>query len=119
MTTQSDQDALMAELLEEHQRDPHPNLSGERLRLHVAIHSVVEIQLRDGTPPETRAALQRLIADGLDRHEAAHAIGTVVADEMSAIMSQGRRYDEASYVERLRALSAESYRQSLCEREGD
>jgi len=113
----SDETELQEQLMEEHRRSPHPNLTGERLRLHVAIHSVVEIQVRDGVPPETGATLRRLMDGGLDRHEAAHAIGTVVADEMFEIMSNQRTFNEAQYTERLAALTVESWRARLAEME--
>jgi len=38
--------------------------------LRRAILEVVENQLRDNTPPETRATLDRLIAEGCSRKEA-------------------------------------------------
>jgi hypothetical protein len=49
----------------------------ENLQLHAMAHVVVENQvaLRGITPvPET---LERLMAEGLDRHEAVHAIGSI------------------------------------------
>ncbi len=83
---------------------------GERLRLHVAIHSVVEAQLAEDEPPETAETLTRLLAEGLDRHEAVHAIGTVVASEIFEVLQEGRRYDEARYKAALAELTAKGFR---------
>lgn len=85
-----------------HARMPRP-------RLHAALHLVVESQLAAGEPPEARRALERLLAGGLDRHEAVHAIGLVVSDVTSAAMD-GRRFDARLYAAELDALTPERWR---------
>lgn len=97
-------EALMAELSELHRREPHPGLEGDKLRVHLAIHVVVETQIREGRPPETAETLRRLEAEGMSRHQALHAIGRCVSDELYGVMTEGTRYDEARYLGRLRAL---------------
>jgi hypothetical protein len=44
----------------------------------------VETQLAEGHA-EATAALDRLLQEGLDRHEALHAIGSVLAEEGAGI----------------------------------
>ncbi len=57
-------------------------------QLHAIIHAVVENQLAVNDPPAVRAALERLMGpDQLDRHEAMHAIGTVLMFHMNALLS--------------------------------
>jgi hypothetical protein len=85
-----------------HPRSPKP-------RLHAAIHLVVENQLALGEPPEARRALARLVAAGLPRHEAVHAIGLLVADAASGAMD-GRSFDARAYARELDALTAEGWR---------
>lgn len=51
-----------------------PNVKG-----HAAMHAIVENQLATGFGPGKRAMI-RLQAEGLSRHEALHAIGSVVAE---------------------------------------
>jgi hypothetical protein len=46
---------------------------------HAVVHAVVETQIATGFEPSVRALL-RLQTEGLDRHEAIHAIGSIVAD---------------------------------------
>jgi hypothetical protein len=46
---------------------------------HAVIHAVVETQIAIGFEPSVRA-ISRLQTEGLDRHEAIHAIGYIVAD---------------------------------------
>lgn len=84
------------------------------LRLHAIIHATVETQLAQGHA-EATAALDRLLEQGLDRHEAIHAIGSVVADHIQGAM-QGTAFDAAEYDSRLRRLDAASWRR-LAEQE--
>jgi hypothetical protein len=53
--------------------------------LHALIHTTVERQLAAKLPSVVRA-LQRLQAEGLDRHDAIHAIGAVLAEHMRQLM---------------------------------
>lgn len=78
------------------------------LPLHAIIHATVETQLAQGHA-EASAALDRLLEQGLDRHEAIHAIGSVVADHIQVAM-QGTAFDAAEYDGRLRRLDAATWR---------
>ena len=49
------------------------------VKAHTAMHAVVENQIATGYGPSKRAIV-RLQEEGLSRHEALHAIGTVVAE---------------------------------------
>jgi hypothetical protein len=49
------------------------------LRAHAAVHVVVENQVAMGDELPVAETLARLITEGLDRHEAIHAIGNVLA----------------------------------------
>ncbi|MCA9668187.1 MAG: DUF1841 family protein [Myxococcales bacterium] len=103
------QQALFERLLAEHVADPHPGLSDARLRLHVTMHVVVETQIESGDPPQTRETLERLIGEGLERHDAVHAICSVVADELLSTL-EAQRYDAKRYATRLASLSARVWR---------
>jgi hypothetical protein len=83
------QKELMQRVLHEHENDPHPGMTGARLRVHASLHVVVETQLRIGDPPATRKTLERLLDSGVDRHKAIHAIGSVVVAEMTAVSEGG------------------------------
>ena len=75
---------------------------GERITLHAAIHTVVENQLAEGYAPAVDA-LARLRAEGLDRHNAIHAIGAVLAEFMYSGL-QGTSTDLAADYDRELAL---------------
>ena len=81
-------------------------------RLHAVIHVVVENQLalREEVVLKTLARLQ---GEGLGRHDALHAIGSVLAEDLYTLMQEG---DSSSgeiyqrYLERLQRLTAKSWR---------
>ena len=80
---------------------PHPPMP--KPRVHAALHLVVEDQLASGEPPEVRRALERLVAGGLTRHDALHAVGRVAADALDAALTEGR-FDLAAYARALDTL---------------
>ena len=53
--------------------------------LHALSHTTVERQLAARLSPVV-SALQRLQAEGLDRHDAIHAIGSVLAEHMRQLL---------------------------------
>jgi hypothetical protein len=65
---------------------------------------IVENQLRDGTPPETRVTLERLTAEGFSRERALELIACVVSTEIFDLLKSGQLYDEGRYLAGLRAL---------------
>ena len=65
---------------------------------------VVENQLRDNDPPETRATLHRLVAEGHSTSEAKRLIACVVVAEMFHVMKDRQPYDRDRFVAGLRAL---------------
>jgi hypothetical protein len=85
------------------------------LSLHAVIHVTVENQITEGLKNVQRA-LERLLNEGLDRHEAIHAIGSLVADHIFCALN-GRKFDEKKYYRELAELSAESWRDSEFGRE--
>jgi hypothetical protein len=72
--------------------------------LQAAIYEVVDNQLRDGTPPETRQTLDRLVSEGHTRQEARRLIACAVVSEMFDVLQRHEPYDEARYVAALRRL---------------
>jgi hypothetical protein len=73
-------------------------------RLRQALLEVVENQLRDGTPPQTRETLDRLMAAGHTRERAVELIACVVSSEVFDVLRSGKPYDEGRYLAGLQAL---------------
>ncbi len=49
-------------------------------KIHAFAHTVIENQIALGDPSVTSLTLNRLIAEGLDRHESNHALGAIFVD---------------------------------------
>jgi hypothetical protein len=79
------------------------------VRLHAAMHVTIENQIAEGHAGAL-AALDRLLGEGLDRHEAIHAIGAVAAEQIYHVLKESRPFDEAEYNRRLATLNATSWR---------
>ncbi len=83
----------------DHHREAGVELPNERI--HAAIHVIVENQIALGDETAAAATLERMIREGLDRHEAIHAIGSVLADFMQGLLDgsvapgSNEKYDEA------------------------
>ena len=83
-------------------------------QLHSVIHVVVENQLALGEEAVVRT-LGRLQAEGLGRHDALHAIGSVLAADLYELMresSASNRDTYVRYLERLEKLTAKNWRAS-------
>src|ERR1700686_2550405 len=55
-------------------------------KVHAVIHAVVENQVALGDEIPVKRTVQRLISEGLDRHEAIHAVGSVLIGLMSDLL---------------------------------
>jgi HD superfamily phosphodiesterase len=80
--------------------------------IHATIHVIVENQVALGDAFPAKAVLLRLMKEGLDRHEAIHAIGSVLSEELFVVMKaqNAERDPNANYMEKLKSLTAESWR---------
>lgn len=95
--------------LAEHPDGPDP-------ALHAAFHLIGENQVAAGQPPETAAAVARLIAGGTTRHEAIHAVMSIVATEVFTMLRDKRTYDRAGTTRALAKLRAEDWAGTLSRR---
>jgi len=85
-----------------------------RPTLHATVHTIVENQLALGEQVVIEA-LARLQSEGLTRHEAVHAIGMVLAEQIYDVLRHGAGGTpdlNKPYLDRVRQLTAEGWRQS-------
>lgn len=84
------------------------------LLLHAAIHTTVENQVALGEELPVRSKLAALMKEGLNRHEAIHAIGSVLAEFIYESLKGDRPGDDANeqYLQEVSQLTAESWRES-------
>jgi hypothetical protein len=81
-------------------------------RLHAVMHVIIENQVALGKAFPAESVLSRLVGEGLDRHEAVHAIGSVLAERLLTALKGGGGADDlgADYVDGIERLTAESWR---------
>jgi len=85
------------------------------MRLHAAMHAIVETQAALGDETPVLRTLARLIGEGVDRHEAIHAVAATLAGHISDI-TRGDVSDEdpnAPYFAALEKLTIKSYRRDF------
>lgn len=76
--------------------------------LHATLHCLVENQLAEGLLV-TRSTLAKLIRQGLGRHDAIHAIGSVASEELFNMMQEKGVFDQERYRQRLNKLTAKRW----------
>jgi hypothetical protein len=101
-----DEERLLA--IRRHHERAAENL-GEGADVHFVIHNTVENQLAEGHAAAT-GALERLMAEGLDRHDAVHAIGSILAAEIFDLLKRKEPFDPDRYDRKLRELTAARWR---------
>ena len=104
-------------LVEEYHRRARIRLPNSTI--HAILHVIVENQITEGDELPVKATLERLMKEGLDRHEAIHAIGTVLSGFMFDAMntpSKVKGDPNKIYFDGLAKLTAQSWRDSA---EGD
>ena len=72
--------------------------------LTAAIFEVVDNQLRDLNPIETKETYDRLVASGIADKEARRLIAIALSDEIFQILKAEKNYDPERYIASLRKL---------------
>ena len=73
-------------------------------KIRKAILEVINNQVQNNNPPETKQTLIRLQEQGYSHDEALKLVGYVVASEVFSVLQQNRPYDEGRYIDALNAL---------------
>ncbi len=91
------------------------------VRMHAMFHVVVENQIALGDDIPTQKTLARLMREGLSRHDAVHAIGSVLASHMFSLIKHGPKSKDsnAEYYRQLEELTAEGWLNSSDEESQD
>jgi hypothetical protein len=90
-------------------------------RVHAAFHAVIETQAALGDELPVRRAIERLMAGGLDRHEAVHAVGSRLANFIFDIRNDpgSPTTTPEGYNAEVEALTVESWRAYLTSDDGE
>ncbi len=74
------------------------------IQLQKTILDVVENQIRENNPPETKKTLDRLLKAGYSKDDAMKLIGRAVAVEIYKVLKNKEHFNEEKYVKALREL---------------
>jgi Domain of unknown function (DUF1841) len=82
------------------------------LKSHAAIHAIVENQIALNHPPNIRA-MERLQSGGISRHDAIHALGSVIAEMFFQLNTNSEEIDEGELQARVDAAIEKLTAQNL------
>jgi len=78
--------------------------------MHATIHVLVENQIALGVKPVPETIV-KLLRQGLSRHEAIHAVGAVLSEDMFNILQKGDgAWNQGHYRRRLEKLTAKRWK---------
>ena len=99
-------------LVDEYHRRARVRLPNRKA--HAIFHVVIENQIAAGDEIPVRGTLARLIDEGLDRHEAIHAIGMALSEHIYDLThgAEPKPDPNAPYFEALDRLTAEEWHRS-------
>ena len=97
-------------LVREYHEDTNAPIPEDAIDLHASIHVIVENQIAMEHMP-VPATIDRLIRQGLGRHEAIHAVGAVVSANIYDL-TKGKEtsWDQNQYRRKLEKLTARRWR---------
>jgi len=97
-------------LVREYHEDTNVSLPEDAMDLHASIHVIVENQIAMEHVP-VPATIDKLIRQGLDRHEAIHAVGAVVSTNIYDLAAGNESsWDQNQYRRKLEKLTAKRWR---------
>jgi hypothetical protein len=102
-------EAERIQLARDYHRRARVRLPNEKL--HAVLHVVVENQIALGDEMPVQSTVQRLMTEGLDRHEAIHAIASVLAEFMHDLVNKpgSSKDSNQAYFAALQRLTAEGW----------
>ena len=103
-------ESVRINLVETFHKDAGEEIPEGAETMHATIHVVVENQFASGTEP-VPVTVTKLIRQGLDRHEAIHAVGSVLSEEIFELQhGKGESWNRQRYNRRLEKLTAKRWR---------
>lgn len=78
-------------------------------KLRAQIFEIINNQLRDNDPPETKLTFDRLCKQGFDDFQTRQMIGQCLAVELFDVIKFGKPYDNKRYIKNLKALPKEPF----------
>ncbi len=97
------------ELVREFHKNLEDEMPDDALSIHSSVHVIIENQLAMGVKliPETIAKLTR---QGLDRHEAIHAIGAIISEDIfNIVKGKTQEFSTKKYRRKLEKITAKRW----------
>jgi hypothetical protein len=101
-----DEDQLMSIIERYHRRQ---GIEIEQVRVHAVVHMVVENQVALGDEMPVAEAVRRLMGEGLSRHDAIHAVGSVLVGYLNDALKTEAGPANEDYEREVRALTRERW----------
>lgn len=102
-------ESLRTALVQDYHAAIEAGLAEEAENMHAIIHVVVENKLALKEKPALAAA-SRLVRQGLSRHEAIHAIGAVLSEEIFTMLQNDQEHNTKLFSRRLDKLTAKRWK---------
>jgi Domain of unknown function (DUF1841) len=80
---------------------------------HVGLHVSTENQLAADQPPQVGQALGRLMREGMSRHDAVHAVGSVMMAHLKRALDERAPVDNQAYMQELEQLTLKRWLEGL------
>ncbi|MBJ7538794.1 hypothetical protein [Marinomonas transparens] len=88
----------------------HNDLDNDALSIHSRVHIIVENQLAMGVEIVSEA-ITKLIRQGLDRHDAIHAIGAILSENLfDVVRGESTEFSPQQYRRKLEKITAKRWR---------
>ena len=89
--------------------------------MHASIHVTIENQIALGDELPVRRAVDRLMAEGLDRHQAIHAVGSLLSSQLFEAMRdpEARAISQEAYNAAVEQLTVDSWRREFEDEDGE
>jgi len=100
------------QLVEDYHRRARVRLPHRGRTMHAIMHAAVENQIAADDPSLVRPTIARLMAEGLDRHDAVHAVAAIMLVQTQTIVRDETAFSTERYLSGLASLTAESWRRS-------
>jgi hypothetical protein len=98
------------DLVREYHESAKERISEEAMEAHAAAHVLIENQIAMALEPVPET-VARLIHQGLERHEAIHAVAAVLLDEIGELQHNAEAsWNQAQYRRKLEKLTAKRWR---------
>lgn len=77
--------------------------------LRKQIFSIIENQIKQNDPPETKTTFNRLLKEGFDEFTVMQLIGQCLSVELFDVLKHGKPYDNNRYKNNLKKLPKEPF----------